>query len=96
MFARNFRGARDLGLKAKRAEPDNVRVSLLLAQVGWLGGDLDAAEQYATEVVLRVSEGFALDRAYQALEEVYDGRHDYARLAALKEVAARHRGQGSR
>jgi predicted Zn-dependent protease len=96
-YAGNFGRAKALGAQAaERATPNAQRAALLLAQVAVRAHDFDEAERQATAVVLRVSEGFLLDRAYDVLAEVYEAQHDERKRRTLQQVLARHPGHDGR
>ncbi|CAN5884797.1 hypothetical protein BH11MYX4_BH11MYX4_03270 [soil metagenome] len=91
-YAFDFAPAKQLGLAAERADPSSLRVALFLAQLAARAGRLDETEERASALVLRVREGFVLDRAYDLLDEVYTSRGDRSGLVGLDRARARHPG----
>ena len=91
-FASDLQRAKALALDAEKRAPDALRTQLLLAQIAERSGHLAEAERRATVIVLKVSDGFLLDRAFDILDTVYDRRRDIVKGAALEKVMKRHRG----
>lgn len=94
-FGGDFSRAKRLGLAAERDPTIALRASLLLAQAASSAGSFDEADRRATAIVYRVREGFLSDGAYGVLDEVYAGRHELRRLAALRKLVAERRARAS-
>jgi hypothetical protein len=92
LYARRLGPAETLGLEAQRADPTSLRIALFLAQVAARAQRFEEAEERATALVLRVREGFVLDRAYDVLYEVYSARKDARALVNLELARQRHPG----